>query len=67
MSFDIVAEWLRRAIRNRLGIARGSSNLSDVVLFLFNFFVDFFVYKTKQTKTQISVNGEETKKKKKKI
>ena len=28
-----MAEWLRRAIRNRLGIARGSSNLSDVVFF----------------------------------
>ena len=26
-----LAEWLRRSIRNRLGIARGSSNLSGVV------------------------------------
>ena len=29
-SSGILAEWLRRLIRNQLGIARGSSNLSDV-------------------------------------
>ena len=33
-----LAEWLRRLIRNQLGIARGSSNLSGVEL-IFNFFV----------------------------
>ena len=33
-----LAEWLRRSIRNRLGIARGSSNLSGVVLIFFGFF-----------------------------
>ena len=31
-----MAEWLRRVIRNHMGVARGSSNLSAVVLtFLF--------------------------------
>ena len=31
-----LAEWLRRSIRNRLGIARGSSNLSGVELIFFS-------------------------------
>ena len=40
-SHGILAEWLRRLIRNQLGIARGSSNLSGVEL-IFNFiFCDF--------------------------
>ena len=29
---DSMAEWLRRVIRNHMGVARGSSNLSAVVL-----------------------------------
>ena len=29
---DSMAEWLRRVIRNHMGSARGSSNLSAVVL-----------------------------------
>lgn len=32
--FDIMAEWLRRLIRNQMGFPRGSSNLSDVVFWL---------------------------------
>ena len=37
-SHGILAEWLRRLIRNQLGIARGSSNLSDVdYIFFFSF------------------------------
>ena len=29
-----MAEWLRRLIRNQLGVARGSSNLSAVAFFV---------------------------------
>ena len=36
-SHGILAEWLRRLIRNQLGIARGSSNLSDVDYIFFFF------------------------------
>ena len=34
LTVDSMAEWLRRVIRNHMGIARGSSNLSAVVLHL---------------------------------
>ncbi len=40
-SHGILAEWLRRLIRNQLGIARGSSNLSDVVLLFFFLILSF--------------------------
>ena len=41
--FGSMAEWLRRLIRNQLGVARGSSNLSAVGFCLCSAFLVFFV------------------------